>query len=262
MKTTSIPGAPRFVFSRLTLLAVVCFAALFGIGATPSDAAVASLKSARADHRSVTLSDGRVLVFGGRAASGYLAERAELYNPLTNLWTDAGAPVLLRSNGYASTLLANGQLLVVGGYAPSTSGKTAASEIYDPALNSWRQVASTSEGYGYHTTTLLPNGRVLLVGLRGESTSSAEIYDPLADTWTRAAAPSVARFGHAATLLANGRVLVSGGTSPCSGSTEVYDPIANSWSTVGSLANPRQYHTASSLKDGRVLVVGGWWWLR
>ena len=68
-----------------------------------------------------------------------------------------------------------------------------------------------------HTATLLPDGRVLLIGgmisVRGDevSTDTTEIYDPKTGTYKPSGRLSTARSGHTATLLKDGDVLVTGG---------------------------------------------------
>ena len=74
---------------------------------------------------------------------------------------------------------------------------------------------------GWHTATLLRDGRVLVTGglasppVRGSSLGAhlktAETYDPSNGTWTLAGSMTLTRAGHAATLLDDGTVLVVGG---------------------------------------------------
>lgn len=151
----------------------------------------------------------------------------------------------------ASVLMHNGKVLVTGG----DFGSTPPAEIFDPAANTW-----TPTGWGglYRgTATLLPNGKVLVMGGGGPS---PEIYDPGYNQWSTAAGNSIERFEHTATMLPNGKILVAGGFSMSSGSlysAEIYDPISNSWSPAASMNFPHNSHTATALPDGKVLVVGG-----
>ena len=66
---------------------------------------------------------------------------------------------------------------------------------------------------GYHTATLLPNGKVLIAG--GESqqryVASAELYNPATGTFTATGSMNVARGAATATLLPDRQVLIVGG---------------------------------------------------
>lgn len=114
-----------------------------------------------------------------------------------------------------------------------------------------------------HTATVLPDGRVLVVGGVGAANralSSVQIYDPQHDAWLDAAPLVRARFQHAAALMADGRVLVSGGLfsskTPLT-SAEVYDPALNLWTPAGAMQVGRYGHAISALPSGQVLVTGG-----
>jgi N-acetylneuraminic acid mutarotase len=50
-------------------------------------------------------------------------------------------------------------------------------ELYDPVTGSWTATATMTVARAGHTATLLPDGRVLVVGGEGGGTS-AELYDP------------------------------------------------------------------------------------
>ena len=67
-----------------------------------------------------------------------------------------------------------------------------------------------AEARTFHTETLLPSGKVLVVG-GGDENSTAEVYDPATGSFSITAGMEIGRSGHTATLLPNGRVLVAGG---------------------------------------------------
>jgi N-acetylneuraminic acid mutarotase len=107
------------------------------------------------------------------------------------------------------------------------------------------------------TATLLPDGRVLVVG---GASAAADLYDPSTGTFSATASMSTVRPGATATLLPDGKVLVAGGC--CHGSSnlssaELYDTSTGTWSATGSMVHPRSYQTAMLLPDGQVLVAGG-----
>ena len=115
----------------------------------------------------------------------------------------------------------------------------------------------------YHTTTLLPNGKMLAAGgYNGVNyLSSAELYDPASGTWSATDSLNTARAYHTATLLPNGKVLVAGGYDGVNyhSSAELYDPASGTWSATGSLNTARYNHTATLLPNGKVLVAGDTW---
>jgi hypothetical protein len=122
---------------------------------------------------------------------------------------------------------------------------------------------SMNQGRFDFTTTLLANGRVLVVGGQGISTTlaSAELYDPATGTFSLTGSMGTGRTRHAAVRLADGRVLVAGGMNADSGNYHsaafVYDPATGSWNSTGAMPNTRADHSATLLPDGRVLIAGG-----
>ena len=129
--------------------------------------------------------------------------------------------------------------------------------------NRWTATGSMATPRVAHTATLLPNGKVLVVGGRSTENAilaSAELYDPASHTWSATGSLHVARRVHTATLLPSGKVLVAGGfgvyTYPVS-SSELYDPATGLWSVTGPMVHARGVFTATLLPNGYVLAAGG-----
>jgi N-acetylneuraminic acid mutarotase len=120
-----------------------------------------------------------------------------------------------------------------------------------------------------HTATLLPDGRVVVVG--GETTAAPALaiqaFDPATGEWTTLADLPSKRENHTTTLLADGRLLVVGGGksseigAPAGAevldTTLLVDPLAGSVTGGPGLHAARSHHTATRLADGRVVVIGG-----
>ena len=133
--------------------------------------------------------------------------------------------------------------------------------LVDPV---WRKNTSVMSSSRFcHTATLLPNGKVLIVGghINGVNTylSTAELYDPETGEFVSTGSMSVARARHTATLLPNGKVLIAGGkNSNVLSTAELYDPQTGTFSmTSNSMSIGRWNHVATLLFNGKVLISGG-----
>jgi hypothetical protein len=219
------------------------------------------------------LPDGRVLAVGGFRQED---ATAELYDPRNGRWTAAGR--LTEPHSFLTiTLLPDGMVLGVGGYSGEGDNccpNTSTAELFDPSSGTWTVTASMAVARTGHSSTILPDGRVLVAGgLEAGGTmalASAEVYDPRTRRWTATGSLTQARGVHTATLLRDGKVLVTGGAGGGAdfalASAELYDPGTGRWTATGSMAEARSHahcgwhscgHTATLLLDGTVLVVGG-----
>jgi hypothetical protein len=127
----------------------------------------------------------------------------------------------------------------------------------------WTSAASMETARKHHSATRLLDGRVLVVGGQGDTTStntayltSAELYDPALDKWSPAGTLSVGRHTQPAVLLGDGRVLIAGGYRfGASATAELYD---GTWRTAASMNVDRYGHALILLPSGEVLAAGGY----
>jgi N-acetylneuraminic acid mutarotase len=180
------------------------------------------------------------------------------------------------SGVHTATLLPSGQVLVAGGCGGQDFFEVGQpdAELYDPATTSFAVTGSMESPRCRHTATLLPNGKVLVVGGFGAAydgpaaaTNSTELYDSATRAFSQTANMAQARAAHTATLLLNGKVLITGGANiggwgfPFYGSAmaaaEIYDPATNTFTATGSMGTARFGHTATLLPSGKVLIAGG-----
>jgi len=151
-------------------------------------------KSTAAQALAVLLPNGQVLVAGGTKllgstqSSAVSVADAELYDPFTRSWTPT-ASLSTNRDGHTLTVLTDGQVLAAGGGPGGWGWYTPllATELYDPTAGTWSITGSLNMNRTGHTATLLPDGRVLVVG--GDchlpsgvvGLATAELYTPSAE---------------------------------------------------------------------------------
>jgi hypothetical protein len=113
-----------------------------------------------------------------------------------------------------------------------------------------------------HTATLLPDGKVLIVGCMRRNQDfyrSAELYDPATGKFQSTGNLAIPRVGHAAVLLHSGKVLIVGGWigHGQTDSPELYDPATGKFSTLAKMTSKRGGPAVTLLANGDVLITGG-----
>ncbi len=230
----------------------------------------------RRNHVMTQLKDGRIFLSGGiqLAGSGFGASpNTEIYDPSVNTFT---ASERMLENGrwlHTATLLADGRVLLAGGRnnncketCPNFPLNSA--EIYDPVSGLFTPTGPMNIARHSHTATLLPDGRVLIIG--GETSDSAtgaraevqttEIYDPVSGAFTLWVNLLQPRGSHAATVLNNGKILITGGVIRdlvATVTTEILDPATGVVVAGPDLHEHHVRHSAIRLRNGEVVVLGG-----
>ena len=193
------------------------------------------------------LPDGRILFIGG---AGPDPASAEVFDPATNTFAPTADQLPTTPGDATAVTLQTGAVLVFGDGSSAT---------FDPVAGSFAQATPMTADRVFQTTTLLEDGRVLVVGGSGPggaaTLASAEVYDPDIGSWSQVGSMSTPRQQHVATLLADGRVLITGGTNDSDTgwpalTAEVFDPATGSFSPAGAMSGGRTAHTATVLPDG------------
>ncbi len=133
----------------------------------------------RSGHTATLLSNGLVLMAGGENVNGVSIAKAELYDPASGTYKATGNMPATRQE-HAATILTNGNVLVSGGNRVTSSTTTvlASCAIYNPGTGTWTTTSSLKNARVDHTSTLLPNCKVLDAG--GENATneliSAELF--------------------------------------------------------------------------------------
>jgi Galactose oxidase, central domain len=129
---------------------------------------------------------------------------------------------------------------------PSTTRVASAQAV----ASSWSYTGNLNTARAGHIATLLPDGKVLVIGGPNAAPGSAELYDPSTGTWS----PTGSLTGHGGcpVLLPTGKVLVVGG----GGTAELYDPSTGTFTLTGNMTEQVSCSTATLLTNGKVLVTG------
>ena len=144
-------------------------------------------------------------------------------------------------------------------YVPGGFGGLTSFEAYDPANDSWTELAPMPEP-AHHLMVAGHSGKVFVFGggpdMSWQATASIFVYDPAAETWTAGGAMPERRMSGEAVSLGDFIYLV-GGTG---GTTALlrFDPAEDVWSVLPGPTQPRE-HVAAVAFNGELWVIGGRW---
>ena len=235
-----------------------------------------------------TLSDGHVIIIGGRHAP---TEQGDLLRSW-EISVDTGTTAVQASRamlpvaryGHTATRLSDevgAAVLVAGGKDSDTDALIAKAELYKPLADDFSKTFSVNmiTPRTQHQAVRLPDGSVLIIGGIGLVTDPTtmmqkigtikqmERFSPLDGTFLPAGdLPDTAgRIGITATVLPDGRILMTGGRIDIGGPPinnafiARLDPLTGNVDIVATdrLAIPRADHQATVLCDGTVLISGG-----
>ena len=137
---------------------------------------VGELHTERRGHKAVLLQDGTVLVIGGSKgvpdSTPEPVTAAEIYDPATGTFSPAGTPGITPI--WAAAVLRKGDVFLIGG----EDGNVV---LYDPLSGAFAPTGdSIGQGRVFFSTTVLRDGRVLVVGglKDGEASDHVLIYNP------------------------------------------------------------------------------------
>jgi hypothetical protein len=220
----------------------------------------------RVGHAAARLADGRVLVAGGNTLVTTDTETAEaptnsveIFDPLGNVWYDAG-PLSIARSGHSATATADGHVLIAGGIGGNGAALDSF-EVFHPEAGTFSSAGLLSAARTEHAAAVAGDTKVLVAGGRNADgvLNTADLID--VETGTVSGVTLTApRVGASATTLLDGRILVAGGSDGSNdlASAEVVDPVTALSAVTGSMSQPRRGHHALLLDhNATVLVVGG-----
>ncbi|MQA99301.1 MAG: galactose oxidase [Actinobacteria bacterium] len=236
-------------------------------------------------HAAMAALDGAIYLCGGfelpdgDEPAWKPTDRVWRYDPAADTWHALAS--LATARGAACAAAANGKVYVMGGAAqlpddPSAGihpvrphRSLATVEEYDPATDTWREVAPLPTARN-HAAAASVGGRMIVIGgrLAGAfitalpgNTGIVEEYDPQTDSWSRRSPMPTARSGMAVAVH-DGRVYVAGGEVQTEEylasfrAFEMYDVRTDTWHRLPHLPVPR-HGLAASAVGGRMHFVSG-----
>ena len=188
----------------------------------------ADMPTARAGVSTLVV-DGKIYAIGGGKGkksqvgagwvhSGKLLPTIEMYDPVTDTWTQkADLPVPRCSSN--STCIVDGKIYIIGGVAANRKqGRLDSVDVYDPATDTWTEAKSMNHARAGASVSVV-NGKIYVMGGVG---------------WPQ----------------------IPNHPGPFLSSVEVFDPETNHWKEIAEMPTPKGFHTASVI-DGKIYVIGG-----
>jgi hypothetical protein len=256
---------PRLSFSCASAIAsVAVFILLLGLGSSPAAAQDPSIVGqwssvmswpVEAIHLNV-LPNGKVMMWGPYPGSTV----PHIWDPITNTTTATAAPPYPAfCSGHV--VMANGQLIVLGGLVgPGVHGAPDA-RAYDYTTNTWTYLPDMNDGRYYPTATVLPSGDVLILSGNGATSVNAlpQIWQVATNSWVNLTTAQLLLPTYPKMFVApNGQVFYAG---PTPITRYLNTTGTGSWSkTVLQTADSkvvRDYGPAVMYDSGKVLLVGG-----
>jgi hypothetical protein len=203
-------------------------------------------------------------VAGGGSASGGLGDNGSVTSALLNY--PFGVGVDSAGDLYIEDTLDKRIRKVSNGVITTVAGGGSTPVLLARSAGVFAPTGNMTVPRGGHTSTLLPNGRVLIAGgfdaAARATTSTAELYDSVAGAFGATGRMTRALTETTATLLPDGRVLIVGVLDENNGyfdnlaAAELYDPSAGTFTAAGSMLNITRPVTATLLNNGKVLITG------
>ncbi len=223
---------------------------------------LASAINTRLYYPAQVMTDGRVFVAGGEYGTG--GPFAEVYNPLTNAWTNVTPPAAVWNTGSDNFYDCNSEMLPDGRVLsmPVFPHASAIPLIYNPSANTWANAGKLFRGtYQDEASWVkLPDNSILTIDPFG---TLSERYIPAQNKWVNDGTVPVSlydAFGFelgGALMLPNGKAFFLGST----GHTATYTPTGTTspgtWAASADIPSAKGTPDAPAamMIDGKILCA-------
>jgi N-acetylneuraminic acid mutarotase len=183
------------------------------------------------------------------------------------------APMNTARSSFAMVVMADGRVLVSGGFNPMEGFQLLSCEIYDPVANTWTTTGNMDFQRDNHAGYLLADGQVLVTGGREyngdlnlfQAIATAEVFDPTTDSWQTLSLPYGVNYHQMHEIAGAGIFTLGGADQTGDGVTTTYNqgmlfeeefqsfsPVPEEWEDEG-----RYRYASCAMGDGTVVVTGG-----
>ena len=187
-------------------------------------------------------------------------QAAEPDNVTISWSTGSDIPV---AQGWTAVSVLDGEFYVTGGISVET-GAFDKVQIYDPVMNTWRDLEATMNQKRWGHSSSEVDGKLYVMGgtdqAQGMAHNSIEVYDSSTKTWTTSGEMTNGRIGHGA-VTHQGKIYIMGGeyeepSLTTLRSMEVYDPVSGEWESLAPMITSRIFMGACVVDD-IIYVLGG-----
>lgn len=231
-----------------------------------------NLGTARYDHTTTDMADGRGVVIGGWDGSTVF-DSSELYTVGSPGSWAAGPIMTMPRFRHKSIRLNDGRILVVGG-SDLNGDPLSTCEVLNSTGTAFTAVGSMrdarQEGHGL---ILLDDGKVMVAGGTDGTTiagqhCSTEIFDPGTNTWTVVGNMSCRREFAGYVKLPSGAVVAAGGVGRIASlqfssnanldTVELFNPLNRRWSRLGNLTEAKGRCFMTYIPDANNVLITGY----
>ncbi len=179
----------------------------------------------------ILLTDGRVMVQEEAQAHWHALTPDSNGSYVNGTWSTL-ADMSFWRRYYASGVLKDGRVIVIGGEQSGDFGDTNKGEIYDPVSDTWSPIPPPT-GWaivGDAASCILPDGRLLIGAL---TSPACIIYDPATNSWSPAASKAVRSNEESWVLLRDDTIVTTQCWDPYQ--SEKYIISSNTWKNEGAI---------------------------
>lgn len=200
----------------------------------------------------ILLSDGRIMVQEEATQHWHALTPDSQGSYIDGTWSPL-ADMSIWRRYYASGMLKDSRVVVIGGEQSGAGGDTNRGEIYDPVSDSWSPIPPPPgwAQVGDAVCCVLPSGDLMIGAL---TTPLCAIYDPVTNSWAPAASKAIRSNEETWVLLPDDTIVTAQCFSPYR--SERYSISSNAWKDEGPLPVSIVDHVMSEIGPAMLMYNG------